>query len=169
MDFDRVEPDAGNGYQSALAGLILASHRRLTGRDLLPPGQAPAEQARQLYEAPFVVLAHDTAADPVFVYGNLAAQRRFELPWSNLVRLPSRYSAEPLARDERARLLERVMRDGFIDDYSGVRVSATGRRFRVTRATVWNVVDEDGNAAGQAAAFGDWTAISAMPGPENPV
>jgi hypothetical protein len=50
-----------------------------------------------------------------------------------------------------------VTRDGFIDDYSGVRIARTGRRFRITHATVWNLLSPDGRACGQAAMFGNWT------------
>jgi hypothetical protein len=153
MDFDRGEPDAANGFQAASAALIAASHLRLLRRPLLPDG---ADIARRLYHAPFVVLAHDTAPDPVFFYANLAAQQLFEMSWRELVRLPSRRSAEPLAREERQHLLDRVARDGCIDDYAGVRVAASGRRFRIAGATVWNLLDADGRAVGQAAAFSDW-------------
>jgi hypothetical protein len=37
-----------------------------------------------------------------------------------------------------------------------VRVSASGRRFRISGATVWNLVDEQGWRRGQAAAFAEW-------------
>ncbi len=74
-------------------------------------------------------------------------------------RLPSRLSAEPLLREERARLLERVTRDGLIEDYAGVRIASTGRRFRISNASVWNLIDETGEAVGQAAAFAEWTYI----------
>ncbi|MDB5385463.1 MAG: hypothetical protein JWM11_1109, partial [Planctomycetaceae bacterium] len=57
---------------------------------------------------------------------------------------------------ERARLLERTTRDGFVDDYQGIRVSTTGRRFRIDQALVWNLVDAQGNRVGQAATFSDW-------------
>jgi len=112
--------------------------------------------ARRLYDAPFVVLAHDTAADPRFTYANRTAQRLFEMPWSEIVGLPSRLSAEAPAREERQRLLEQVATRGYIDDYSGVRISKSGRRFRILRATVWNVHDRLGRPLGQAATFTDW-------------
>lgn len=150
------EPDASNQFQRTHALLLLDSYRRLTGRELLPAAADPAETARLLYHAPFVVLSHDTAADPVFTYANLTAQRLFEMPWARIVGLASRYSAEPLAREERQRLLDRVASHGYIDDYRGVRVSSTGRRFWVEAATVWNLVAADGNKLGQAASFADW-------------
>ena len=49
-----------------------------------------------------------------------------------------------------------MARDGYIDDYAGVRVSSRGRRFRITQATVWNLVDAAGVLHGQAATFDRW-------------
>jgi hypothetical protein len=152
------EPQESNDFLVAHAMRLVESHLRLTGRALLPGGAA-AEVARALYRAPFVVLSHDTGDDPLFTYANLAAQERFELPWAEIVGMPSRFSAEPLARDERQRLLERVARDGYIDDYSGVRIAKSGRRFMIRRATVWNLVDAHGGKVGQAATFSDWQAL----------
>jgi hypothetical protein len=65
-----------------------------------------------------------------------------------------------MLRDERQRLLDCVSRHGIIHDYAGVRISASGRRFRILNAEVWNLTDEDGRAAGQAAAFSDWAPLS---------
>ncbi|HRF30778.1 MAG TPA: MEKHLA domain-containing protein, partial [Azonexus sp.] len=112
--------------------------------------------AEALWQAPRVIVAHGTEADPVFFYGNRLALHTFDMDFASFTRLPSRYSAEPLARKERARLLERVSRDGFIDDYAGVRISASGKRFRIERAVVWNLVDRAGGHHGQAATFSHW-------------
>jgi hypothetical protein len=76
-----------------------------------------------------------------------------------LTRTPSRLTAEAPNREERARLLEVVTKRGFIDDYSGVRISKSGRRFKISRATVWNLVSENGEPHGQAATFSDWKFI----------
>ncbi|MEA3642760.1 MAG: MEKHLA domain-containing protein [Lamprobacter sp.] len=46
-----------------------------------------------------------------------------------------------------------VAERGFIDDYRGVRVSASGRRFMIEQASVWNLTDAQGRPAGQAATF----------------
>ncbi len=150
------EPDAGNAYHMAHALSLMRCHRHWTGRDLVPAAPDPIVTARTLYQASFVVLSHDAAADPRFDYANLAAQRLFEMAWPEIVGLPSRLSAEPLARAERERLLARVDEHGYIDDYSGVRVARSGRRFRIRRATVWNLFDESGTPCGQAACFSDW-------------
>lgn len=139
--------------QDSRLPLIAESFRRLTGRPLVAPGP---DLARALWEAPRVIVAHGTEADPVFFYGNRLALALFELDFAAFSRLPSRFSAEPLAREERARLLERVSRDGFIDDYAGIRISSNGRRFRIAEATVWNLVDGQGQQHGQAATFDHW-------------
>jgi hypothetical protein len=139
--------------------LLLDSFARLLGRELVDRGGTPEEQARRLFAAPFVVVSHDTQADPVLNYGNAAALAVWEMDWETFSRTPSRLTAEPAHRDERARLLERTRRDGFVDDYAGIRVSSTGRRFRIERAIVWNVVDADARLYGQAATFDRWTPL----------
>jgi len=108
--------------------------------------------AEWLYrDASFGVLAHDATFDPVFVYGNEAAQRLFEYPWEELTVLPSRLSAEAPERNERERFLEQVRRNGFVTGYSGIRVSKSGKRFRIDNATVWQLIDTKGTYHGQAA------------------
>ena len=159
MIYDRNEPGIANGFQAANAAIILASHQRMTNQALLV---VPEENdvGRALYDAPFVVLAHDIASDPVFFYANRKAQQLFEMAWDEMVSLPSRHSAESPARSERQRLLEQVARQGYIDDYSGIRVSKTGKRFLIERATVWNLMDAAGQVVGQAAAFGIWIPLA---------
>ncbi len=160
MDTLVEEPGPGNGYHAAHVTQLLQSFHRLTGRHLLSTSTGdPIEDARQIYEAPFFVASHDTAPDPVLTYGNLTALRLFEMSWETFTQTPSRFTAEAPVREERARLLQGVKQHGFIDDYSGVRISASGRRFRITRATVWNLVDESGDRVGQAATFSHWTPL----------
>ncbi len=151
-------PAPENEFQAQHAGLLGASFSRLLERELVPgsAGISAVEFAQRLFESSAVVVSHGMQADPIFNYANQAALTLFEMDWQSFTQLPSRQSAEPLNRQERARLLEAVTRDGFIDDYSGVRISSTGRRFLIPKAIVWNVVDEAGNRVGQAATFSDW-------------
>jgi len=158
MDYDRTIPSPDNAFQFRHAELLIDSFRTLLKRDLLAP--TATDIGRVLYEAPMVVLAHDTANDPLFFYGNLAAQRQFEMEWQELVRLPSRFSAEPVAREERQRLLDLVTRQGFIEDYAGVRIAKSGKRFLIEQATVWNLLGPRSQVVGQAAAFNRWTPLS---------
>ncbi len=140
----------------AHSACLARSFRRFTGRELLPGLFNPLGLARNLFDAPFVIVSHGTEADPVLNYGNAAALKLWEMTWEELTRTPSRLTAEAPVREERARLLAAVTEHGFIDDYSGVRISRTGRRFRISRATVWNLVTEQGEPCGQAATFGEW-------------
>ena len=119
----------------------------------------PVGLAQKVFEAPFVLVSHGTEADPVLNYGNAAALALWEMSWEELTRTPSRLTAEAPNREERAKLLETVSRHGFIDDYSGVRISKSGRRFRIRRATVWNLLAADGKPCGQAAMFDRWEFI----------
>lgn len=132
--------------------LIIASYKRLTGRDLVAPGES-------LWDAPRAIVAHGIEADPIFFFGNRMALERFEMTPEQFARTPSRFSAEPLAREERQVLLDRVTRHGFIDDYAGIRISASGRRFRIEAATVWNLLDAEGAIHGQAATFDRWSEL----------
>jgi hypothetical protein len=139
--------------------VLARSFRRWTGRDLLPGLFNPAGLAKNIFHAPFVVVSHGTEADPILNYGNAAALALWEMAWEELTRTPSRLTAEAPNREERARLLDVVTTRGFIDDYSGVRISKSGRRFRIERATVWNLISEKGEPCGQAATFDQWEFI----------
>jgi hypothetical protein len=139
--------------------LLLDSFARLLGRELISRSGSIEEQAERLFHAPFVVVSHGIEADPILNYGNAAALALWEMDFATLTQTPSRLTAEPVHRDERARLLERTRRDGYVDDYAGIRISSTGRRFRIEQAVVWNLVDAAGVHRGQAATFDRWTPL----------
>lgn len=136
--------------------LLHSSFRHYLGRDLGELVWEGESTAQALDTAPFVLLSHNTATDPVFTYGNQAALQLFAMDWDTLTHLPSRYSAEPLAREEREHLLQTVSRQGYIDNYAGVRIASHGQRFLIQNAIVWNLRDADGHYAGQAAFFEQW-------------
>lgn len=139
---------------------LLDSYHHWTGRQLLPRDGTVSEQAQRLFVAPFVVVSHGTEADPVLNYGNQVALALWEMSWEQLIHTPSRQTAEPVNQAERARLLRMVEKQGFFNQYRGVRISATGRRFLVEDATVWNVLDDKEQRVGQAATFARWTPVS---------
>jgi len=152
-------PSKNNGYRSDHVALLYYSLKHWTGRDLADPGLTPEAMARQVLHAPFVVASHNTDADPILNYGNLAALRLWETSWQEFTRTPSRHTAEPLERAERKRLLKLVAEQGFIDDYQGIRISKSGNRFMIQHATVWNVVDANGRPHGQAVLFRHWEPV----------
>lgn len=155
LRFER-EPDATNAFHAGHVRLMRESLRRLAGAELCDPALEDAEAARAVFLAPFAVVSHGTEADPVFNYGNRVALDLFEMTWEEFTALPSRLSAEAPEREERMRLLAEVSAHGFIRDYAGIRISRSGKRFRIERATVWNLADDEGTGRGQAAMFGRW-------------
>ncbi|CAN5754523.1 MEKHLA domain-containing protein [soil metagenome] len=136
--------------------LLATSFTQVTGQRLLEEDLSGAALAEALYQAPFVLLSHGTQPDPVFNYANRTAQRLWEMDWERFTSLPSRFSAEPVAMAERQALMEEARQKGFLSDYSGVRISSTGRRFLIQNAILWNVHDQEGAYRGQAAIFKDW-------------
>jgi len=153
------EPCIDNDYLGEQAKLILSSLFRMTGRNLVDSGLSDKDRYRSLFEAPFCVVSHNTETDPVFNYGNKVALELLEMKWDDFTKLPSRLSAEPHKTKEREKLLARVRKYGYIEDYKGVRVSSSGKRFLVEDSIVWNMIDENGTYRGQAAVLYKWSTL----------
>lgn len=136
--------------------LLRHSYKHWTGRDLLPEVTSPIDAVGALYDAPFAVLSHGTQADPLFNYGNRLALQLFEMTWDEFINMPSRFTTEPARQQDREHLLAQVSAQGYTDNYSGIRLSKTGRRFKIRDATVWNVIDEHDIYHGQAAVIRAW-------------
>ena len=78
------------------------------------------------------------------------------MSWEEFTALPSRLSAETVNQKERAKLLDAVTQRGYINNYSGIRISKSGRRFMIHDATVWNLMTPEGQFYGQAALIRNW-------------
>lgn len=138
--------------------ILCDSYARLLGRPLLPDlPTADQVLAQRLYDAPMVIVAHGTEPDPIFWFANRTAQRLWEVDWAAFTRMPSRRSVAPDEHQDRETLLRRAAEHGYIDDYRGVRISASGRRFRIENVVLWNLSDEQGRRVGQAATFSSWS------------
>lgn len=151
-------PNSSNQYYQARLELLVDSYQDLLNRPLIQIDTS-LNLGQQLWEADFALLSHNADADPLFNYGNRMALQAFELSWQELIGMPSRFSAEPVHRQEREQLLAKVERQGFIDDYCGVRIAKSGKRFLIRQAVVWNVYDKQQNYYGQAACFKDWSLL----------
>jgi len=154
-----LEPCDENDYQLDHIRLLSDSLAHWSGCGLMDDEPDPVIAARRLYYAPFAMLSHGTEIDPVINYANHNAQQLFEMEWNEITALPSRLSAEAVVQQERNALLKRVSDNGYIDDYSGVRIAKSGRRFKIENATVWNLQDEVGSYCGQAAMFSLWNLL----------
>ncbi len=137
---------------------LLDSYHHWTGTQLLNRS-TPEEDLLALWNLAQVVVAHGTQSDPAFVYGNALALELWEMSLDQFLGMPSRLTAEPLHRDERQRLLDATRKQGFVDDYRGIRISRTGKRFRIEKALLWMVLNRDENIIGQAATFYRWTPL----------
>ncbi len=136
---------------------LLNSYYHWTGETLLDGTGTPQEVAKALFEAPFVLVSHGMEADPIFNYGNLKALEMWELTWEALTQMPSRKTAEPIAQEDRDRLLTETHAKGFVKNYKGVRISSTGKRFLIEDVLIWNILDENKQKCGQAAVYSKYT------------
>lgn len=149
-------PSKENSYHSGHIALLCGSYRKLLGKELIQGNDNQNDLAQALFHAPLVIVSHNTAADPVFNYANKKALELFGFSWEEFTQLPSRLSAESVHQSEREKLLAQVSRQGYLDSYHGIRITKIGIRFEIKNAVVWNLIDDEGRYAGQAAKFGEW-------------
>ena len=140
--------------------IVNQSYYRLFNKNLIEPVGTPEQLSQKLFHAPFVLVSHGTQADPIFNYANQTALELWSLSWDEFTQIPSATSAEPVAREERAAMLEQAKKQGYIENYQGVRISSQGRRFFIKQATLWNLTDELNQKCGQAATFPNWEWLS---------
>lgn len=138
---------------------LLASWRRWTGEALNEEAETAGEAAPVLFAWPVVVLSSRGDAAQTLEYANAAALRLWEMEWEEMERMPSEETAEPEVRAVRAAFLARVRQEGMVRDYSGVRISRRGRRFRIVGASVWSLAEGEGKEGGLAAMFARWEPV----------
>lgn len=156
------EPCPANRYLEEHIQLLLSSYKKATGRELIAEMVIPKDMsvAEFLFYAPFVVVSHSAELTPIFNYGNRQALALFEMDWNQFTCLPSRQSAEPDTREAREALLRKATDLGYASDYTGIRVSSSGKRFAIVDVQLWNLVDDVGQNRGQAAFYDKWTFLA---------
>jgi RimJ/RimL family protein N-acetyltransferase len=137
---------------ATIANAILDSHRERVGVELVERTGDPAADALLLRDLDAVVLCHDGADDPRFVYANGAAALRWSATVAGLVGMPSRLSADEEHRGERAGALAAAAAAGVNRGYRGERRAFDGTAFVIEDATLWTVDGLPGGP-GQAAVF----------------
>ncbi|MDQ7091820.1 MAG: MEKHLA domain-containing protein [Methylococcales bacterium] len=147
-------PTVENQFLTDHAVLLNSSFQHYLGYPLC--NSDASNFAETLFQAPFAVLSHNTANDPLFNYSNQQGLALFELTWDQLIQLPSRASVETVNFTAREKLMAQVTEKGFIKDYQGIRISSTGKRFQINKAIVWNLHDKQGVYQGQAACLFEW-------------
>ena len=138
------------------AEILQANYQRYFSEALITSMNAPTSAVEALWCADFAIVSHGVEADPIFNFANQTALELFELSFCMFTTLPSRKSAETVSQTERDTLLAEVSKNGCIENYTGVRVSSTGKRFFIENARVWNLYDSNADYYGQAAMFKSW-------------
>ena len=142
--------------------LMANSFQRFTGQSILGAVETASlndcDLAEMMFAAPQAIVSHGAEADPIFRYANAQALKLWEMDWDSFTRLPSRLSAEAAGdiQSDRDALLKAALTKGWVDNYTGVRISRTGKRFDIRNTVLWNVVDDKGMRHGQAAFIRDW-------------
>ena len=131
---------------------VLNSFEKLTGKTIINRLN-PEMDVLAIENGEFVLVSHNEAKDPILNYGNQFALKLWEMSWDDFIKTPSRKTAEPDLRSKRREMLSIVSKQGYFDNYQGIRISSSGKKFKIKNAVVWNVSNEHGEYLGQAAHF----------------
>jgi MEKHLA domain len=154
LDAHVAPPSASNDCYREHISIVLENLHRWTGRDLIQDyGFSLATLGAQVFDADFYLLSHNIDPDPILNYGNRRVLELWEISWAELTRMHSRETAKSSDRASRSTLMQQVAAQNYVSGYSGVRVSKTGREFRILDVTIWNLFTRDGHPYGQAAWF----------------
>ena len=134
---------------------LASTYKQRTDLQLLGDRKVPVTEAvKALFYAPFVCCSHDE--NDTFDYANQAALNLWEFEWDDFIGMPSTKSADGEDEEiqkERRQLLDDALEKGVVYNYNGVRKSKNGKEFMVKDATLWTLVDRDGDKLGQAVKF----------------
>jgi len=97
---------------------------------------------------PYAIASHDT--NSVFNYANEVSLQLFKTNWDEMIGAHSSVSASKSLQSDRNKMLKRVVREGYVDNYKGNRMTFDGSFFQINDATIWNIVDSKNNSQGQA-------------------
>jgi hypothetical protein len=160
LDAHVAPPSASNDYDREHISIVLENLHRWTGRDLIQYyGFSLATLGAQVFAADFYLLSHNCAADPILNYGNHRVLELWEISWAELTQMYSRETAKSSDRSSRSTIMQQVAAQNYVSGYSGIRVSKTGREFRILDVTIWNLFTRDGKPYGQAAWFKTYESI----------
>jgi hypothetical protein len=149
-----VAPDIDRNNRSDHLEIVLDNLNRWTGYDLMKEyGFSRSSLAAQIFNADFYLLSHNSDPDPILNYGNNRVLELWEVSWSELTGMYSRETAKSIDRADRAAIMEQVKLQNYISGYNGIRVSKTGKEFKILDVTIWNLFTDRDEPYGQAAWF----------------
>ncbi len=144
-------PSLENNWRNDIAEIAIASYEHFTGESVVDCENKFSSPSETLFRLKHPLLVHDTQSDPIFCYGNLLALEIFEYNWEELLKLPSRLSAEVTQREDRSKMMEEIQKTGYMKGYSGTRITKTGKRIKIEDTTIWNLLGPNSQFSGQAA------------------
>ena len=147
-------PGPDNDWQGRHVARLAETFTRITGRDFITEmGLDPARLGQSAWEGNFALLSHRGDAHAVLNYANRFALDLWEMDWAMLTATPSQATAPDGDVAERAGMMAAVARDGYVSNYAGRRISATGRLLVIENVTLWWLVELSGAPFGAAATF----------------
>ena len=152
----RTQADRSAMRESAGArlALIAESFARLAGKPLVDLTPGGFEEA--MWHAPRAIVAYGIEPEPRFFYGNRVALEVLAMTSGELIGTIANRLGEPVLREEQSRMIAGLARHDIVDMYAVVGLAANGRRYAISNAQLWNLVDRHGGHHGRAATFADW-------------
>jgi len=140
--------------------IILNSYHGLFNQQLIDRTGDKLTQSKNLFYAPMVVYSHDNQKDPIYNYSSEKGLIVWDMTWDQFRKTPSRTTTEPLLREEREAILRETATKGYMTNYEGIRISRSGKKYKISDITLWNLTDNLGQYCGQAATFSQWQPIN---------
>ena len=150
------KPDEANGYQRNHVKRMRNNLIKLGGVDLFDFDKAGVIAAKKMFHAPFGIFSFDNAEKPVFTYANLTALELFDTSWEELTQMTIDELMDAESWKETINMIANVKQKGALPNYSGKRVSKTGKQFNFENGIIWNLLDEFLTVDGQAVVFANW-------------
>lgn len=140
-------------------GYLTRSFNDLLDERIIEADLSLEQLAQALYIKTDIILSHRFGDVPRFCFANAAAQELFGYGWDEFIGIESSLSAQPESQEDRETLLKQARENGYIKNYSGVRIKKDRTLFEVRNVILWNVSDSRGDVVGQAALFNQWNPL----------
>jgi hypothetical protein len=147
-------PSSDNSYHKDHVLLMLDNLKRWTSYDLVQDaGFSQENLGEQIFNSNLYILSHNGAPDPILNYGNKKVLELWEVSWEELTSMYARNTAKLDDQQAREDMMRKAKEQNYVSNYNGIRISKTGREFRILEGTIWNLFTNNGNPYGQAAWF----------------
>lgn len=138
------------GYQ--LLRLVNRSYEHWTGQPLPVPETMTDQRLRWLdEESSYGLLVQSSEEEPLFIYANQQAQHIFGYSLGEFLKTPASKSAPLENLEERRQMLQKVAEKGIFEGYQGTRIDKQGNLFKITKGSIWKVLDSSDEIIGTAA------------------